>query len=370
MTEPNETSPPGSIVLYGATGYTGSLVAHELDRRGASFVIAGRSRAKLEELSSALGRRVEIRVADASDRLGLRDALAGARVGLSCAGPFTELGPPVQDAALDAGAHFLDVTGEQGYMRATFARDAEARSRGVALVNAVGFDVVPTDLALHLAAEGLGRIALAELALSVTSADSSRGTIRSALARIGDGGVCHHDGVWCDEPLGRHRREVAFPAPVGVREAYSLPWGDVATAPRTTGAREVRVYMRLPRSFARALPVASRLRGLLGRLATSGIVDRWSQRLPEGPAPHAREATKFAIWARAVSEDGRAREVTALGSDPYGLTAVTAAHAAIELASGKEAGRHVVGALTPTQALDPVALRAVLAAIGTTFEVS
>lgn len=354
------------IVLYGATGYTGRLIAHELDRRGASFAIAGRAREKLDELAAALSRRVEVRVADVADAVALRAALEGARVVLTCAGPFATLGPPLQDAALDARAHFLDITGEPAYMRATFARDGLARARGVALVNAVGFDVVPTDLAVHLAAVGLGRVRLLELAMSVTSAGASRGTLQSAVQTLGQPGTCFHEGAWREEPIATHRRVAPFPPPVGAREVVSVPFGDVVTAPRTAGAREVRTYVRLPRRLARTLPLLHRAWRVVDGLGAPQLAARLMQRLPEGPSPERRSATKFALWARAEAEDGRVREVGALGSDVYGLTGVIAAHAAMELAAP---GPHPTGALTPTQALDPVALRAALAAFGTEYVV-
>lgn len=354
------------IVLYGATGYTGRLIAQELDRRGAELAIAGRDEAKLKALSASLRRPVPIRIAAVDDGAALRAVLRGARVVVSCVGPFSLHGAAVQDAALDEHVHFLDITGEQGYMRATFARDALAHARGVALVNAVGFDVVPTDLALQLAAHGLGRLRLAELALSVTSGGASRGTIESAILLMGRAGACFHDGAWRDEPIAVHRRTIPFPPPVGPKEAVSLPLGDVATGPRTTGAHDVRVYIRLPKQLARSLPVAQRAWRIADRLGAQRLTRLWSQRLPEGPTPERRQVTRFAIWARAEAEDGRHREVTALGQDPYGLTAVTAAHAALAFAGP---GPHATGALTPTQALDPVALRAELETFGTVYEV-
>jgi saccharopine dehydrogenase (NAD+, L-lysine-forming) len=356
------------ILLYGATGYTGKLVAHELARRGADFAISGRSRDKLDALAASLPRaeRVSTRVADAADPARLRAVAEGARVVLSCAGPFTLHGKAVQDAALDARAHFFDVTGEQAYMRATFARDAEAHARGVALVNAVGFDVVPTDLAVHLATKGLGRARLAELALSVTAGGASRGTIESAMLLSGGEGTCFHDGAWRAEPIVAHRRTVRFPEPVGPRECVSLPLADIATAPRTTGARDVRMYVRLPPRLARALPLAHRAWQLAEKAGVRRLTRLWSRRLPEGPDADRRAATRFAIWARVESEDGRSREVTALGADPYGLTAITAAHAA--MAYDGPAPRPT-GALTPAQALDPESLRAELEAFGTRYVV-
>src|SRR5262245_14346600 len=135
------------VVVYGATGYTGRLICAELKKQKVPFVISGRDEGKLRLLKTTLALDAPILAAALDDAAALRKMAESARVVLDCAGPFVKWGKPVQDAALAAGRHFLDITGEQTYMRPTFARDAEARARGVALINAVGFDVVPTDCA-------------------------------------------------------------------------------------------------------------------------------------------------------------------------------------------------------------------------------
>src|SRR5947207_1495644 len=70
----------------------------------------------------------------------------------------------------------------------------------------------------------------------------TRGTTRSALLHAHQGGFAYVDGEWRREPLAAERWEVDFPAPVGRRACVSVPWGDVATAPRSTGARTVRTF--------------------------------------------------------------------------------------------------------------------------------
>src|SRR5262249_39717362 len=138
------------------TGFTGRLVCAELSRKQIPFAISGRDPAKLSALAASLPRSPEVIVARIDDPSALEQMAARARVVLACAGPFARFGRPVQDAALAAQRHYLDVAGEAGFLLETAARDAEARSRGVALVNAVGFDVVPTDAAAVLACEAAG----------------------------------------------------------------------------------------------------------------------------------------------------------------------------------------------------------------------
>src|SRR3954466_2361309 len=143
----------GPIAVYGATGFTGRLVAAELRRRGARMVLAGRSPAKLEILAGEIGDGAETRAVPLDDAAGLRKLLEPCAAVIACAGPFQLHGEPVLAAAVDAGTHYLDTTGEQPFMRLVFERYGEAaQQRGVALVTATGFDYVPGDMIASLVA--------------------------------------------------------------------------------------------------------------------------------------------------------------------------------------------------------------------------
>src|SRR3954463_9699938 len=106
------------IVVYGATGYTGRLICAELARKKLPFVISGRDEEKLQKLASACG-KPEILVAALDDAAALKKMAASGKVLLDCVGPFTRMGAPVLEAALAAGVHFLDITGEIGWMSQT-----------------------------------------------------------------------------------------------------------------------------------------------------------------------------------------------------------------------------------------------------------
>ena len=144
------------IAVYGATGYTGRLVAAEMRRRGLTATLCGRSQGRLDAVARSLGVDWPVRAAAVDDAPALRQALLGADVVINCAGPFTYYGAPVIEAALDVGAHYCDTTGEQPYMQGVFRwLDEPARSEGLAVVPGVGFDYVPGDLACAVAASGL-----------------------------------------------------------------------------------------------------------------------------------------------------------------------------------------------------------------------
>ncbi len=110
------------VVLYGASGYTGKLISESLARRGIPFVAAGRNQAKLVAALKIVAGRAGVESIDAEvktaqhDVAALSDLFAGAKVVINVTGPFSQLGEEVVQAALAAGAHYLDTTGEQDFM--------------------------------------------------------------------------------------------------------------------------------------------------------------------------------------------------------------------------------------------------------------
>src|SRR5438874_2542384 len=121
------------ILLFGATGYTGKLTAHALTRRGASFVIAGRDRSKLDALAAETG-ATDVRLARVGDVDGLTGALRDVRVMITCVGPFTRYGETAVEAALRARVHYLDSTGEGTFVQELIERrDAPAKAAGITI---------------------------------------------------------------------------------------------------------------------------------------------------------------------------------------------------------------------------------------------
>lgn len=113
-------SDPKPVVVYGASGYTGRLICEFLRQYGVPFVAAGRNATRLQESMRSFVPGIEtadheIREVEHSVE-ALTDLFRGARVVLNTVGPFSKYGPTVVEAALAAGAHYLDPTGEQDWL--------------------------------------------------------------------------------------------------------------------------------------------------------------------------------------------------------------------------------------------------------------
>ena len=144
---------PFDIVVYGATGYTGRLVAEYLAHHhagsGIKWAMAGRSMAKLEEVRELIGAPADTPLIEAnSDDPASMAALAGsARVILTTVGPYQLYGEPLVKACAEAGTDYADLCGEPGWMREMIDRyDAVAKASGARIAFSSGFDSIPFDL--------------------------------------------------------------------------------------------------------------------------------------------------------------------------------------------------------------------------------
>src|SRR5213593_1409212 len=150
-----------SIVVFGATGYTGRLTVGALVRQGARPVLAGRSRSRLDEVAAEVGGGLETRLADVDDPESLRALLQAGDVLVTTVGPFLRRGRPAAEAAVKAGAHYLDSCGEAAFIREVFERlGPRAERAGVGLLTSFGYDYVPGNLAGAMAVQEAGPAAV------------------------------------------------------------------------------------------------------------------------------------------------------------------------------------------------------------------
>jgi short subunit dehydrogenase-like uncharacterized protein len=337
-----------SWLIYGASGYTGTLIAEEAHRQGLRPILAGRSEARVRPVAERLG--LDWRIAELREPQSLRRAITDVGAVLHCAGPFVDTSKPMIDACLDAGAHYLDITGEIPVFEDAYAQDAAARQRGIVLMPGVGFDVVPTDcLARHLA-ELLPDAWSLEIAIAALG-QASPGTTKSAARGLLRGGLVRRGGRLESYPVGRGVRKVHFDDKE--RLVMPIPWGDLASAWRSTRIPNITTYAAMPSAtiagmsrfgwMANAfLPL---LRPLIERTPLQGAVDTWIERRIHGPDAQAREIGSAHIWACVTNQRGESRQACLQTLEGYRFTALSAVAATLQVLAGQWSG-----ALAPAQA--------------------
>jgi short subunit dehydrogenase-like uncharacterized protein len=148
------------VVIWGATGFTGELVAQYFARHrpeGLRWAIAGRNQTKLEniraglcEIDDTLG-ELELLTGDSHDAASLDVIAARATVVVSTVGPFAKYGSELVAACVKNGTHYCDITGESHWVRRMIdAHHDEARKTGARIVHCCGFDSIPSDIGCQL----------------------------------------------------------------------------------------------------------------------------------------------------------------------------------------------------------------------------
>jgi short subunit dehydrogenase-like uncharacterized protein len=318
------------LLIYGSTGYTGRLIVAEALARGLRPTLAGRNADAVRAQAESLG--LAWRAASIDDPATLDAALSGAAVVLHCAGPFAHTWRAMADACLRNGAHYLDITGEIAVFEGLASRDAEARAAGIMLLPGAGFDVVPSDcLAAHLARRlpKATHLTLAFRSLGGTS----RGTRMTMIEKLGAPGAIRRDGKIVPVPQAWRTRRLDF-GDGKLRDATTIPWGDVSTAFHSTGIPNIEVYVSMRPALRRVMS-ASRW---LGPVLRTGVVRRMlAARVragPAGPSEAERERGVSLLWGEAVGVKGERVEARLQGSSGYVMTAQTAVHLAVKALEG------------------------------------
>ena len=345
----------GGIVLFGATGYTGELTARALVRAGARPVLAARSAERLERLAGELG-GLETRVADVARPETVRALVERGDVLVSTVGPFTRWGDPAVQAAIAAGATYLDSTGEPAFIRRVFEHHGPAaRSAGAALLTAFGFDWVPGNLAgaLVLRAAGPEAVRVDVGYFSRGGGGMSGGTQASSLESVVEPSFAFRGGRLRGERTaarvrtfelagGKQRRGLS----VGGSEHFGLP----AVHPTL---RDVEVALGMAGSLTPAMPIVSGVISAAtklppGRAALRAAVGRLARGSTGGPDAEARARGGSTVVAEAFSASGeRLGHVQLDGVNGYTFTADILAWGAMTAAAEGVQG---TGALGPVSA--------------------
>jgi short subunit dehydrogenase-like uncharacterized protein len=338
-----------SWMLYGANGYTGTLVAEAARARGVRPTLAGRRADAVRPLAERLGLPWLAFALDDPGRVAER--LAGQRALLLCAGPFSATSAPAVEACLRAGVHYLDVTGEIAVFEACQKRGAEARQRGVALLPGVGFDVVPSDCLAVSLKRALPDATRLELGIA-TVGGTSRGTARTVVEGLGQRGMIREGGLLRQVPLVHRTRSVPFRDQA--RFAMTVPWGDVSTAFYSTGIPDIEVYLATPPPLARLLRLVNPLAPLLGRALAQRVLRSLVDGNVAGPDAAARERGFAQLWGMVTNAAGERVEATLSTPEGYTLTAEAALESTLRTARGEVPA----GAQTPATAFGPDYIRA------------
>jgi short subunit dehydrogenase-like uncharacterized protein len=303
-------------MLYGAAGYTGTLIAQHARQRGHQPLLAGRSAAAVTALAERLG--LPYRELSLDDPATLTAALADVDLVLNAAGPFLNTAGPLAEACVRAGAHYLDIGNELQVFRALYDLDERARQAGITIMPGAGFGVIATNCLARYVSDAVGGAAVLEVATRAAVAQQGPGVAATRQQNMPYGGWIRQAGHLEPCPLGSGIITITLPD--GPCLIMPLPTGDLEAAFQATGAADVTAYGAVPGDPAPG-PKAS------------------------DPAADQRPAYQSFGWARATGPDGATTQAWLQTGESYAFTA-TASIRAVE----ETLARSLSGALSPAAA--------------------
>ncbi len=282
------------LMIYGAYGYSGELIARAAKARGIRPILAGRNAAQVNALGTEL--KFDTRTFGL-DQIDLSDI----DVLLHCAGPFAQTAAPMMRACLAQRVHYLDITGEIDVFQAGQQLDQQAQQAGIVLCPGVGFDVVPTDcLALMLKQ----KMPDAEQLVLAFHAEGgmSRGTALTSIQGMNGGGRARIAGELRTVPSAWKLREFNFAANKK-RLAMTIPWGDVVTAYHSTGIANIEVYMSAQRSLINAARLTRWLAPIIAYTPLPALM-KWRVRQgAAGPDLATRQKSRTYVYGEVKNAD-------------------------------------------------------------------
>lgn len=336
---------PPVIILYGSYGYTGKLIAQECKLKKLAVILAGRNHDALQQQSIETGFPFE--VAGINDSVALKKLLEKGRVVIHCGGPFQFTATTMADACLETQTHYTDITGEFTVFETLAGYDEKARLAGITILPGTGFDVVPSDcLALHLKNQ-LPSATHLQLAFSMSKGGLSRGTAKTSVEGLGYGSTIRRNGKLVSVPLGEKILSLEFGS--FKTKALNIPWGDIATAWRSTGIPNIEVYMSAPDRLIRFARLSKYINWLLRKRWVKNYLQRKIDSRVAGPNEERRSAGRSFLWGKVWDENGNERITRIETSSGYSLTASTSVLIAEKILQGN----FKAGYQTPAMAYGP-----------------
>ena len=383
------------VVLFGATGFTGQLVAERLLERapeGTRIALAGRSLAKLGAVRDALGPDAAhwpLLLADSSNKSTMTKLARSTIAVATTVGPFAKYGLPLVEACAKAGTHYADINGEVLFMRSAIDDyDEMARATGARIVHACGFDSLPSDLGVLVLHEAAGALGATTLVVTDMRGGVSGGTLATmrlvaeevradpaARAIVADPYALSPDrdaepdrvdpdyaddesdlsGAVHDPELGwlgpvrdgpdEHPGRPPLQRPAGLRLLAGLP------LPR--GHRLRRGRRRPGEGHGPGCRAWARSGAAMGFGPTRSGIGKVLPKPGEGPSPEDRAAGHFTMEIHGQGLDGEhyVATVAAEGDPGYAATSLMLAEAVLFLASGSPDLPDRFGVLTPATGL-------------------
>lgn len=305
------------VLLYGANGYTGELIARYANEYNLLPILAGRNEVLIRSLAEKL--QLPYRIFSLNDPAVLRQQLSDIQLVIHAAGPFAHTCKQMVEACIATNTHYIDINGDISVFERIKQYDAAAKQANIMLMPGAGFDVIPTDCtALHLK-EQLPDATHLQLAFLPKGGQISHGTATTMASRLGEGGTARENGKLVKKPLGHKSLWID----VNGKKLFTMtiPWGDISTAFHTTGIGNIEVYTGMKPSVYRFLKFQFLFNWILRRKLVRAWIQQKINNRPAGPTDEQRANAKTTVWGKVWNAKGEEKVSVLECADGYSVTA-------------------------------------------------
>lgn len=317
-------------LLYGATGYSGELIARYAKQSNLSPILAGRSKEKLEMLAKELN--LPYRTFSLEDKQVIEENIADCNFIFNAAGPFTETNFPLLEVCLEKKIHNLSLVGEIPMLEALYKRNNNFINNKILCAIGLGFDVYPTDCLIHLCKEKLPDATSLELTMDGPTS-MSPGSYKELIQQVGE------EPFW----IRREGKLLVSKPKTFIRKIQnrlrlfsSIAWGDTASAFHSAGIENIDVFSTISISDWLSLKLLRLFRLFLKlkliRNFAYAIVDRFVS------GPDEKEREEGSVFLELKMKNTTGKEVRASLEVPtsYKITYLTAIYAIKEIMKRNE----------------------------------
>lgn len=297
-----------TLMIYGASGYTGRMATEYAKAAGLNVIVAGRDESKVTGLATKLGCRSMVFSLD--DAAKVDKALVGVTVLLNCAGPYHRTAKILMRAAINTGCHYLDIAAELDSYKFAELLDNEAKAAGVLLLPGSGGSVAMLGCLAGYAAEQVTQACKVRIALHVTGS-MSRGSAISASENLTTTTLCRRNGELEAQNAGNIQM---FDFGTGLVPCFPVTLPDLLTIWHATKIPNIETFVHVS---GNAFPE--------GELTT----------LPDGPSPQEREANRYQAAVYITDQQGIVSRAILDTVNGYTFTPLAAVEAARRVLNGE-----------------------------------
>lgn len=318
------------ILLYGANGYTGRLIAKYALSYSLKPTLAGRNEIEIKHLADTL--QLPFEIIDLDDQKKLDDIVAKHFIVIHAAGPFSRTAKAMVESCIRNHVHYTDINGDISCFEMVKKYNEEAIKSKCMLLPGVGFDVVPTDCIAKLLHQHMPEASDLQIAFATIGSSISHGTATTMAEKLGEKGAKRVDGKIIRVPLGQNGMQVDF----GEKKLFcmSIPWGDISTAYHTTGIQNIETFTAVKPSLYKQLKFQGLFNWVLRTPYVRKMIFKKIDQRPAGPGESMLKNGKCLVWGQVKNPEGKIKKALLTGPEGYLFTAHASLIIAREILDG------------------------------------